>query len=86
MTTKITLRGCIISFFGAAFLAFGMYNIHSISDITEGGVLGAVLLIQHWLNISPALSSLVLNGLCYLLGWRTFGRPFLVYSAISSLG
>lgn len=86
MTTKITLRNCIISFFGAAFLAFGMYNVHSISDITEGGVLGAVLLIQHWLHISPALSSLVLNGLCYLLGWRTFGKTFLVYSAISSLG
>ena len=86
MTTKITTRNCIISFFGAAFLAFGMYNVHSISGITEGGVLGAVLLIQHWLHVSPALSSLILNGLCYLLGWRTFGKSFLYYSAISALG
>lgn len=86
MNTKITLRNCIISFLSAAFLAFGMYNIHSISGITEGGVLGAVLLIRHWLHISPALSSLVLNGLCYLLGWRTFGKSFLLYSAVSTLG
>lgn len=85
MKEQILPRNCIISFFSAAFLAFGMYNVHSISSVTEGGVLGAVLLIQHWLNISPALSSLVLNGLCYLLGWRTFGKPFLVYSAISTL-
>lgn len=84
MKTKI--RNCVITFLSAAFLAFGMYNVHSISGITEGGVLGAVLLIQHWLHISPALSSLVLNGLCYLLGWRTFGKSFLAYSAVSALG
>ena len=86
MSQKITVRNCIISLFGAGFLAFGMYHVHSISGITEGGVLGAVLLIHHWLHISPALSSLVLNSLCYLLGWRTFGKSFLCYSGISALG
>ena len=86
MNKKNILRHSVISFFSAAFLAFGMYNVHSISGITEGGVLGAVLLIRHWLHISPALSSLVLNGLCYLLGWRTFGKRFLFYSLVSSLG
>ena len=83
---SISLRSCIIAFFSAAFLAFGMYNVHAVSDITEGGVLGAVLLIHHWLHISPAVSSLVLNGLCYLLGWRTLGKSFLVYSAVATLG
>ena len=86
MSHKITVRNCIISFLSAGFLAFGMYNVHSISGITEGGVLGAVLLIQHWFAVSPALSSLVLNSLCYLLGWRTFGKTFLFYSGISTLG
>ena len=86
MSQKITICNCLISFFGAGFLAFGMYNVHSISGITEGGVLGAVLLIQHWFRISPALSSLVLNSLCYLLGWHTFGKVFLFYSGISALG
>lgn len=86
MRTQISLHTCWIAFCSAVFLAFGMYNVHAISGITEGGVLGAVLLIQHWLNISPALSSLVLNGFCYLLGWRTLGRSFLVYSAVSAAG
>ena len=86
MSQKITIRNCIISFMGSGFLAFGMYNVHSISGITEGGVLGAVLLIQYWFHVSPALSSLVLNSLCYLLGWRTFGKVFLFYSGISALG
>lgn len=83
---KVSLLSCGIVFFSATFLAFGMYNVHSLSGITEGGVLGAVLLIQHWLHVSPALSSLLLNGLCYLLGWKTFGKTFLIYSGISALG
>lgn len=82
----ISLPACGVSFFSSAFLAFGMYNIHAVSGITEGGVLGAVLLVQHWLGISPAVSSLLMNGLCYFLGWRTLGKPFLVYSGIAALG
>lgn len=86
MKRDISLRSCAVAFLSAGFLAFGMYNVHSVADITEGGVLGAVLLIHHWFHISPALSSLVLNGLCYLFGWRTFGKSFVVYSVAAALG
>ena len=86
MKKDISLRSCAVAFRSAGFLAFGMYHVHSIADITEGGVLGAVLLIHHWLHISPALSSLVLNALCYLFGWRTFGKSFVVYSIAAALG
>ena len=47
-------------------------------------MLGATLLIEHWLLISPAVSALALNALCYLFGWRTLGKEFLLYSAICS--
>ena len=50
---------------GAAILAFGLYNVHSQSHITEGGVLGMTLLLEHWLGISPAISEVVLDGICY---------------------
>ena len=63
-----------------------MYNIHAISGVTEGGVLGATLLLDHWFHISPALSGFVLNAACYLLGWRTLGREFIAYSCIAALG
>lgn len=86
MKKDISLRSCAVAFLSAGFLAFGMYHVHSVADITEGGVLGAVLLIHHWLHISPALSSLVLNALCYLFGWRTFGKSFVVYSIAAALG
>ena len=42
---------------GTAILAFGLYNIHRQSNITEGGVLGLVLFFDHWLGITPALIS-----------------------------
>lgn len=75
-----------IALLGSLILAFGLYNIHAISDISEGGQLGLALLLQHWFNISPALSGLVLNIICYLIGWKTFGKRFLFYSAVATLG
>ena len=83
---KLRLSNCIIAFFASAFQAFGMYNVHALSGVTEGGVLGAVLLIDHWLGISPALSSLILNAACYALGWKTLGRNFIAYSLIAACG
>ncbi len=71
---------------GSAIQAFGLANIHAFSQVTEGGVLGATLLLQHWLNISPAVTSFVLNALCYVLGWRTLGMRFVVCSVIASGG
>lgn len=74
------------AFFSSAFQAFGMYNIHALADITEGGVLGATLLLEHWFHISPALSSFVMNALCFLLGWKILGKSFIAYSLIAACG
>lgn len=71
---------------GSAIQAFGLFHIHSFANVTEGGVLGATLLLEHHFRISPAVTSFVLNALCYLLGWRMLGRRFLVYSLISCAG
>ena len=72
------------SLLGGGILAFGLYQVHSISGVTEGGTLGLTLLLDHWLGISPAWSSMVLNCCCYVLGIRTLGRHFLVFSIISA--
>ena len=71
-----------LALLGTFIQAVGLCNIHAFADVTEGGVLGATLLIDHWLHISPAASAFVLNALCYLIGWRTLGRSFLAYSAL----
>jgi len=80
---KTPIRVCL-ALLGAFIQALGLCNIHAFADVTEGGVLGATLLLEHWLAISPALSALGLNALCYLFGWRTLGKDFLIYSAVCS--
>lgn len=83
---KLKPSYCVTAFLASAFQAFGIYNIHAAADITEGGVLGATLLLEYWLHISPALSSFILNGVCYLLGWRTMGKEFIGYSLVAACG
>jgi len=83
---KLKSRHCAVAFFASAFQAFGMYNIHALSGVTEGGIFGLILLLHHWLGLSPAFTSLVLNGGCYLLGWKTLGKEFIGYSTVATLG
>lgn len=71
---------------GSAILAFGLYNVHLISGVTEGGVLGLTLLLEHWFGISPSISGLVLNGACYVLGLTLLGKEFILYSIIAGGG
>ena len=74
-----------LALIGALIQAMGLCNIHAFANVTEGGVLGATLLIGHWFAVSPALSALALNVLCYGFGWKTLGKDFLIYSAICSI-
>ena len=82
----ISLRRILLSLLGSAILAFGLYNVHAFSVVTEGGMLGVTLFLHHWFGISPSLSGLIINAVCYLAGWRTLGAMFIFYSIISGGG
>ena len=86
MYFKRRLMNVVVAFLSSAIQAFGMYNIHALADITEGGVLGATLLLEYWFSISPAVSGFLLNALCYLFGWKTLGKEFIAYSLIAAVG
>ena len=83
---KLKAKNCLTAFLASAFQAFGMYNVHALSHITEGGVLGATLLLEHWLGISPAITSFIMNTVCFLLGLRILGKEFIAYSLIAAVG
>lgn len=86
MFPHLKLSNCLLVIVGAAIQAVGVSNIHAFSGVTEGGVLGATLLIHHWLHITPAITSFVLNTACYLLGWKTLGKEFIWYSLLAGVG
>ena len=83
MIPKLRTSNCLIIFLGSVIQAIGIYNVHAISNVTEGGVLGLTLLLKQWFFLSPAVTSLVLNAICYALGWKTLGKSFIAYSALS---
>ena len=48
-------------------------------------MLGASLLLENWFNITPAISSFVMNIICYCIGAKVLGKKFVVYSLISAV-
>ena len=71
--------------FGGAFLAFGLYHVHSLSGVTEGGLLGLNLLLEYWFHVSPAVTNFVFSAICYFIGWRTLGKDFILHSAVAAV-
>ena len=82
---KAKIKNIALILIGSCLQAAAISNIHAFSDVTEGGTLGLTILIFHFTGISPAITSLIFDGLCYALGWKVMGKRFLIYSSISVL-
>ena len=81
----ITFRRMGLIALGAMIATFGIHNIHQQTGITEGGVIGLMLFVEHWLGISPAFITPVLDLTCYLLAFKYLGGRFIKISALSTL-
>ena len=75
----------VIIMIGTAISSFGVYNIHQLGVVTEGGVLGMILLANHWLGISPSIVTPVLDIACYSLAFKYLGGAFIRLSAVATL-
>ena len=81
---KGTLKSILLIMIGATILSFGSYNFNYQNNVTEGGVLGLLLLLQHVFNISPSVTSLVIDFSLFAIGSKFFGKKFLLYSILST--
>ncbi len=81
----LSLKKVLLIILGAAVCSFGIHNIHQRTAITEGGVIGMMLLIDRWLGLPPALITPVLDITCYALAFRYLGGQFIKISVISTL-
>ena len=86
MFSLIKPKKCALALLGSAILAFGLYNVHALSGVTVGGVLGMTLFLHHWVGLSPAVTGLVMNAICYLMGWKLLGKEFIAYSIVAGGG
>ncbi len=73
---KETLTRYAVLLLGAAILSFGLFNVHSQSGVTEGGVLGTTLLLHHWSAFRRALVNLSLTSSATRLAFVFWARRF----------
>ena len=81
----LTFKKLLSILVGTAIASFGLYNIHQRTGITEGGILGTILLIHHWFGISPSIATPVLDFCFYGLAFRFLGGNFLKMAILSTL-
>ena len=74
----LSWKRVLLIILGAAVCSFGIHNIHQRTAITEGGVIGMMLL-------PPAFITPVLDLICYALAFRYLGGQFIKISVISTL-
>ena len=82
---RFTPRRIAIIMLGTAILSFGIHNIHQRAAITEGGVIGLVLLKNHWLGIPASIASPLLDFICYALAFKFLGLDFILTAAVASV-
>ena len=82
---RFTPQRIAIIMLGTAILSFGIHNIHQRAAITEGGVIGLVLLLNHWLGIPASIASPLLDFICYALAFKFLGLDFILTAAVASV-
>lgn len=70
---------------GTAIYAFGLHYFIIPNELMEGGVTGIALLLKYTLNLSPSITTLVLNIPLFYFGFRTFGRSTMLYTVIGTV-
>lgn len=78
------IKSILLIILGSTILSFGSYNFNYQNNVTEGGVLGLILLIKNIFDISPSITSLIIDLLLFALGSKFFGKKFLLYSLLST--
>ena len=85
IVSDFTLKRLFWLVLGTAILSFGIHNIHQRAAITEGGVIGLVLLMNHWLGIPASIASPLLDFVCYALSFKFLGLNFILTAAVASV-
>lgn len=78
-------KSILLIILGSTILSFGSYNFNYQNSVTEGGVLGLLLLMKNLFDISPSITSLIIDLSLFALGSKFFGKRFLLYSLTATI-
>lgn len=85
MEKRSLIKERIVIILGVLILSFGVYNVNYQNNITEGGVLGALLLLKNVFDIDPSSSSIIIDLTLFAMGYKFFGKDFLINSLIATV-
>ena len=70
MSSRQTIEKIGFILLGTIVLSFGFYNFYFLNHITEGGVLGFLLLLKNLFGVHPSMASIIIDFCLLLLGDR----------------
>lgn len=82
---RTKLKHIILILLGSLILSFGIYNLNYQNNITEGGVLGVLLLLKNLFDIQPSVANLIIDMSLLIIAYKFFGKQFLIHSIIATL-
>lgn len=86
MYDRRSLKDISLILIGSTILAFGVYNFYYLNNITEGGVLGIILLLKNIFGFDVSVAGAILDIALLIMGFKMFGKKFFVYSVGASVG
>lgn len=86
MYDRQSLKDISLILIGSTILAFGVYNFYYLNSITEGGVLGIILLLKNIFGFDVSVAGAILDIALLIMGFKMFGKKFFIYSVGASVG
>ena len=86
MYDRRSLKDISLILIGSTILAFGVYNFYYLNSITEGGVLGIILLLKNIFGFDVSIAGAIHDIALLIMGFKMFGKKFFVYSVGASVG
>ena len=85
MARRRSVKQIILVLIGSLILSFGLYNFNYQNNITEGGVLGFLLLLKNIFDIKLSIANLIIDIALLLIGYKFFGKKFIKYSILATI-
>lgn len=82
---NLSVKDVALMVIGNLTMAFTMCNIHIPAKITEGGVLGSIVLLNKLFGMDPSILSVLLDFSLYFFGILLLERGFLKKAVFSTL-
>lgn len=84
MDRRTNVKKIMLILLGAMILSFGVFNLNYQNNITEGGVLGVLLLLKNVFNVDLSMASILIDISLFAVGYKFFGKRFLIDSLFAT--